>query len=90
MTLDLFWEQADLEDSSEHPLERELGSQLDALARFSRLIDEAQAGGNDGQIDVLLRQQSRVEEAVRRLRAALQRSQFRSAGGGPVTPDVSS
>ena len=74
MVLGFFWEQADVDSSDEHPLERELGTQLDALARFGRLIDEAQRESRDGQVSVLLRQQARVEEWVRSLRSALARS----------------
>jgi hypothetical protein len=71
VTVDFFWEQADTDGSGEHPLERELGAQLDALARFQRLIHEAQLRGEDNHVEVLLRQQERVERVVARLRSAL-------------------
>ncbi|HWV56507.1 MAG TPA: hypothetical protein VNZ57_03465 [Longimicrobiales bacterium] len=73
MSLGFYWEQADVDGSDEHPLERELGMQLDALARFGRLIDEAQRESRDGQVAVLLKQQARVEEWVRSIRSALAR-----------------
>lgn len=72
--IDFFWEQADLEASDEHPLERELAVRIDALHRYQRLIGEAQASGRDEIAELLLRQHDREEVVVRRLRTAIQRS----------------
>jgi hypothetical protein len=71
--LDLFWEQADRVDSGQHPLERELEERVDALARYRRLIAEAQANGREDAAEILLRQHDREEQAVQRLRDALTR-----------------
>jgi hypothetical protein len=72
--LDTFWQQADWNDSSQHPLERELDERVDALARYHHLISEAQANGRDEVVEILLRQQDREQRAVERLREALQSS----------------
>lgn len=69
--LDLFWEQADQSGSPQHPLERELDERVDALARYRRLISEAQANGREDAAEILLRQYDREEQAVQRLRDAL-------------------
>jgi hypothetical protein len=69
--LDLFWEQADRTGSGQHPLERELDERNDALARYRRLIDEAQANGREEAAEILLRQYDREAQAVERLRVAL-------------------
>ncbi|MBI4409856.1 MAG: hypothetical protein HY561_09125 [Gemmatimonadetes bacterium] len=73
--LDFFWEQADVDGSREHPLERELCDRLDALARYGRLIDEAESGGREEAAEVLLRHHARQAAEVARLREALARSQ---------------
>lgn len=70
--LDLFWEQADRDASGQNPLERELDERVDALARYRELIVEAQANGRDEAAELLLRQYDREEQAVRRLRHALE------------------
>ena len=70
--LDLFWEQADRDASGQNPLERELDERVDALARYRELIVEAQANGRDEAAELLLRQHDREEQAVRRLRHALE------------------
>ena len=70
--LDLFWEQADRDGSGQNPLERELDERVDALARYRELIVEAQANGRDEAAELLLRQYDREEQAVRRLRHALE------------------
>jgi hypothetical protein len=72
--LDLFWEQADETGSGQHPLERELDERIDALARYRRLIDEAQANGREDAAEILLRQHDREEQAIQKLREALGRS----------------
>ena len=69
--LDLFWEQADYDSSNQNPLERELDERVDALARYRRLISEAQANGRDEAAEILIRQHDREEAAVKRLRSAL-------------------
>ncbi len=71
--IDHFWEQADFDEAGEHPLERELAERVDAVARYRRLITEAQANGKDEAAEILLRQHDREEQAVRRLREALAR-----------------
>jgi hypothetical protein len=71
--LDSFWEQADLDESGEHPLERELCDRLDALARYRRMIDDALVNGQDDAVDVLLRAHEREERIVAQLRDALER-----------------
>ena len=71
--VDLFWEQADRTDSGQDPLERELDERVDALARYRRLISEAQDNGREEAAEILLRQYDREEQAVERLRTALDR-----------------
>ena len=71
--VDAFWEQADLEDSDEHPLERELSHRLDAIARYELLIAEAQENGHDEMANQLQRQQEREEMLAREIRDALRR-----------------
>lgn len=71
--LDHFWEHADRTGSGQHPLERELDEHIDALARYRRLIDEAEANGREDAAEILLRQHDREEQAVQRLREALGR-----------------
>lgn len=70
--LDQFWEKADRSDSGQHPLERELDERVDALARYRRLIAEAQQNGRDEAVEILERQHDREREAVERLREALE------------------
>lgn len=69
--LDQFWEQADRVESGQHPLERELDERVDALARYRRLISEAEANGREEAAEILLSQYEREEQAVQRLRQAL-------------------
>jgi len=69
--LDLFWEQADRSGSGQDPLERELDERTDALARYRRLISDAQANGREDATEILLGQYDREERAVERLRQAL-------------------
>lgn len=78
--LEAFWEQADLDGSSEHPLEREIADQEDALLRYSGLIEDAQSQGRDDLADLLLGQQDRHARLLRQLRAALR--QMKSEGSG--------
>jgi hypothetical protein len=72
--LDAFWEQADLEGSDEHPLERELSHRLDAIIRYGRLIAEAQANGFDEMAEQLQRQQDREESLARDILVVLRRA----------------
>lgn len=71
--LDHFWEQADLDGSDEHPLVRELSHRIDAIARYGRLIADAQANGFDEMAEQLRRQQQREEALAREIRVALRR-----------------
>lgn len=71
--IDSFWEQADVEGSDDHPLERELGDRLDALARYRRLIDEAATAGLDDAVEQLMAQHAREEELVQRLTHAIRK-----------------
>jgi hypothetical protein len=73
--LESFWQQADADASDEHPLEREIADLVDALSRYSELIDAAQAEGRDDLADILLEQQARQEEVVHLLWCALRRMQ---------------
>jgi hypothetical protein len=69
--LDQFWQSADRSGSEQHPLERELDERVDAVARYRRLIAEAEANGRDDAVRILMRQHEREEASVRRLRRAL-------------------
>lgn len=69
--IDQFWEAADRTDSGQHPLERELDERVDALARYRRLIADAQQNGRDEAAEILMRQHDREEASVKRLREAL-------------------
>lgn len=71
--LDHFWEQADEESSTQHPLERELAERLDALARYRDQILAAEANDRSADADVLLRQHDREYQAVQRLWSAIRR-----------------
>ncbi len=66
-----FWEYADDTDSDENPLERELADQIDALARYRRMIQECEEAGRDDQVRVLLKQHERVQRTVDELRQAM-------------------
>lgn len=77
--VDLFWEQADRTDSGQDPLEREFDERVDALARYRRLISDAQANGREEAVEILVKQHDREEGAVERLREALDR---RRSGAG--------
>lgn len=69
--LDTFWQQADQDSSGQDPLERELDERIDALARYRRLMAEAEANGRDEAAEILARQHDREEAAVQRLRKAI-------------------
>ena len=71
--LDLFWEEADLDDAAEHPLRRELAHRLDVLARYERMLADAQNGGHAGLIAALTKQHRRQVCLIERLEDALQR-----------------
>ena len=71
--LDHFWEQADEESSTQHPLERELAERLDALARYRDQILQAEANDRSNDAEVLLRQHEREYQAVQRLWQAIRR-----------------
>jgi hypothetical protein len=67
----LFWEQADLDSSDDHPLERELRHHVDAIARYQGMIADAEAMGLDSAVEQLTRQCAREQDVARELRAAL-------------------
>ncbi|MEJ2501763.1 MAG: hypothetical protein P8177_00360 [Gemmatimonadota bacterium] len=69
--VDLFWQEADRSESGQDPLERELEVRIDALARYRRLIAEAESGGRDEAAGILMRQHDREEASVTRLREAI-------------------
>lgn len=71
--LDSFWEDADREESGEHPLERELGDRLDALARYGSQLADAQVNGWDEAVRRLLEQQDREADIVDRLKHEIRR-----------------
>ena len=75
--LESFWEQADSDSSSEHPLEREIAEREDALSRYRMLIEDAQAQGREDLADILIGQQERQAVVVRGLREALRRMRLR-------------
>lgn len=77
--LDFFWEEADQDESGQHPLERELCYRMDVLARYWEMIVEAQVNGRDDALGALERQHAREAEIVDRLRDELRRAQ-RSPG----------
>jgi hypothetical protein len=77
--LDLFWEDADLMESAEHPLRRELAHRLDVLARYERLIADAQSGGQDELLANLTAQHSRELRVIESLENALAREDARSS-----------
>ena len=75
--LDHFWEQADEEGSTQHPLERELAERLDALARYRDQILQAESNDRTADAEVLLRQHEREYQAVQRLWSAIRRMRER-------------
>lgn len=81
--LDFFWEQADVEGSDEHPLERELCHRLDAMERYRQMIMDAQMSGRDDMVDALVMQHEKQARVVRQLRHALYRA--RGDQGGDFT-----
>ena len=68
-----FWEEADHEEAAEHPLERELQHQVDALSRYARLIEDARGAADEELMNDLRAQQSRQERIVDSLARALRR-----------------
>lgn len=71
--LDSFWEIADDEGLDQHPLERELCEQLDAVARYQEMMSDAAAAGRDELVDDLAQAHEQSVERVRSLRRALRR-----------------
>lgn len=71
--LDAFWEQADVDGSDEHPLERELSHRIDAIARYGGMIADAEANGYEAMARQLGREQEREEMLAQALRRALRR-----------------
>lgn len=78
--LDLFWEDADLDEAAEHPLERELAHRMDVLRRYERLIENAQSAAQDDALRNLTSQYTRELDLVRSLSDALRRVREESAG----------
>ena len=91
-SLDLFWEDADLTDSAENPLIRELAHRLDALLRYERLIDDAQGNGNEDLLSNLTAQHRRQLQVIEQLQAALERQNGRAVreppAADPYAPDA--
>jgi uncharacterized protein YutE (UPF0331/DUF86 family) len=75
--LQTFWEEADLEAASEHPLERELQHQLDVLSRCLQLLVDERATVPDEALDTLRRQHAQQEQIVESLRRELARCRAR-------------
>ncbi|HEX6938277.1 MAG TPA: hypothetical protein VF158_02615 [Longimicrobiales bacterium] len=75
--LDAFWEDADRDASGEDPLVRELADRLDALARYRRMIAEAQVNGQDDISERLLEQHEREVRIAQRLSEAIRRQRER-------------
>jgi len=71
--VDFFWEQADREESPDHPLERELLHRLDVLERYREMIMEAQAGDRDEIVAALTTEHDRQARLVGEIRDALRR-----------------
>jgi hypothetical protein len=69
--IDLFWEQADIEDNDDHPLVRELRHRADAVVRYRAMMAEAEELGMDAAVEQLARQCAREESLCRELRQAL-------------------
>jgi hypothetical protein len=76
--LDLFWEEADLNASGEHPLRRELAHRVDVLTRYERLIVEAQVNGQDDLLHNLTTQHRRELRVIETLQAVLSSSHARA------------
>lgn len=72
--IDLFWEQADIEENDDHPLVRELRHRSDAVVRYRMLIAEAEEQGMDAAVEQLARQCEREEGLCYELRQALGRA----------------
>ena len=71
--LDFFWEQADRDESPDHPLERELMHRLDVLERYRQMIMDAQAGDRDEIVDALRTEHDRQARVVGAIQDALRR-----------------
>ena len=71
--IDLFWEQADIEASDDHPLVRELRHRTDAIVRYQNMIAEAVELGMDAAVEQLSRQCEREQSLARELRQAFGR-----------------
>jgi hypothetical protein len=71
--IELFWEQADLDGSGEHPLERELSFRLDVLVRTQHMISDADASGRNSAVEHLLNEHRRHQDVVDRIREVLLR-----------------
>jgi hypothetical protein len=77
--LDLFWEEADLDDAGEHPLRRELAHRLDVLARYEQMLADAHSRGHNGLIATITRQHRAQLRLIEQLEDALQRHAERGA-----------
>ncbi len=76
--IDAFWEDADRDGSGDDPLERELCDRLDALARYRRMIAEAQVNAQDDATEHLLKLHEREHRIVQRLTEVIRRFGRRS------------
>jgi hypothetical protein len=85
--IDLFWEQADIEESDDHPLVRELRHRADAIERYRNMIAEAEELGLDSAVAQLYSQCKREERLAGELREALgRRIEWDSAEPAPPEP----
>lgn len=73
-----FWENADREGSTEHPIERELRAQMQALAHYQQLIEAADATADWDALDGAAQLYDEEVRRVEALRGALHRQ--RSSG----------
>jgi hypothetical protein len=73
--LDSFWEDADQNNSGQHPLERELCFRIDVMASYWEMLVEAQVNEREDVLGALERQHAREAEIVDRLREELRRAQ---------------
>lgn len=71
--IDAFWEDADRDGSGDDPLERELCDRLDAIARYRRMIAEAQVNAQDDVTERLLEQHERERRIAQRLTEVIRR-----------------
>lgn len=71
--VDAFWLDAEANDCSDNPLERELCYRLEAVQRYERMIAEAEEIGRDEVIASLMEQKARMARLALELQEALKR-----------------